>query len=94
MRCQFIAKVVSYDDDQGKYYVDNVMGFAENYSEAAESIENYYSSELISIKELKLLEPVTSEVLIVPEAVAEAYNQEDYLRYSQLCDEEGRPIDG
>ena len=32
MSCQFIAKVVSYDDDQRKYYVDNVMGFAENYS--------------------------------------------------------------
>ena len=94
MRSQFIAKVVSYDDNQGKYYLDNIMGFAEDYSEAAESIENYYRSELISIKELKLLEPVTSEILIVPEVVAEAYDQEDYLRYSQLCDEEGRPIDG
>ena len=94
MRYQFIAKVVSYDDDQGKYCIDNVIGFAENYSEAAEYIENYYRSELISIKELKLLEPTISEILIVPEIVTEAYNQEDYLRYSQLCDEEGRPIDG
>ena len=94
MRCQFIAKVVSYEDDQEKYYIDNIMGFAENYSEAAESIENYYRSDLISIKELKLLEPTNSEILIVPESVVEAYNQEDYLRYSQLCDEEGRPIDG
>ena len=94
MRHQFIAKVVSYDDEQENYYIDNVMGFAKDYSEAAESIENYYRSELISIKELKLLEPVTSEILIVPEAVAETYDQEDYLRYSQLCNEEGRPIDG
>ena len=94
MKCQFIAKVVSYDDDHGMYYIDNVMGFAEDYSEAAQYIENYYRSEILSIKELKLLEPVASEILIVPESVAEAYNQEDYLRYSQLCDEEGRPIDG
>ena len=94
MNHQFIAKVVSYDDDQEKYCVDNVMGFAADYSEAAQFIENYYYSELISIKELKLLEPTTSEILIVPESVVEAYNQEDYLRYSQFCDEEGRPIDG
>ena len=94
MRYQFIAKVVSYDEDQQKYYIDNIMGFAEDYSEAAETIESYYRSELRSIKELKLLDPSPSEVLIVPEAVVEAYNKEDYLRYSQICDEEGRPIDG
>lgn len=94
MKYYFFAKVVSYEYDQDFYYLDTVAGFASNYAEAAEKVENYFRDSLCEIKSLKLLDSCSSEIFLVPDEMRIQYEEEDKFTYSKQCDEEGELING
>ena len=94
MKHYFFAKVLSYEDDMDKYYIDTVCGFASDFAEAAGKVEDYFRSSLIKIESLELLEQCSSEIFLVPEEIKAQYEKEDWLAYSKECNEDGVIIDG
>ena len=87
MKHKFLFKVLIDDESSPTgYYLERGLGFAENYSEAAENIENYYRDTLVKIIELILLSS-SGEIAQVPEEVYKTYLSEDEFGYAEECDE-------
>lgn len=58
-------------------------GFCDSFTEAAKHIEDYYGEELITIKNLTLLEETS--VIILPEETVKLYEETDYADYRTPC---------
>ena len=72
------------------YILESGMGICNSYSQAAKYIEDYYTDDLIQIKELMLYE--ASELIILPPERIEDYAKSSHVSYIK-CDINGNPLD-
>ena len=80
MSYPFAFKVVVYagfnENTDHKYGLASGMGFAKSFADAAEQVERFYGSDLISIKNLELFEE--SSLLLMTEENINYYRRCDY----------------
>ena len=65
MKCSFSYEVILFDGD--KFYSESGMSFADNFSEAASILQDFYGSNLMAIQHLELFEE--TPVITLPRKV-------------------------
>ena len=84
----FSYEVILYIDTNS-YTLECGMGFAENFSDAAKQIEDYYGSDIVSIKDIYLFED--SSLMIMPRDFIKQYKNISYVPATP-CDADGYPL--
>ena len=84
------VRLVNSEDLNKPNIIQYGMGFASKYGEAAEQIEKYYRSELVSIEHICLLEPTESFVLPLPKDICDIYEKEmiPWEEWEDIVDED------
>ena len=70
-----------------EYRLESGMSFAASYTDAMEILENYYGTDLISVKHLELYEE--GNVIIVPHDFIKTYEESEWGDFSTPCDAHG-----
>lgn len=85
MKCSFSYEVILFDGD--KFYSESGMSFADNFSEAASILQDFYDSNLIAIQHLELFEE--TPVIILPRKVVKDLEISDESSFAIPCDDRG-----
>lgn len=83
----FSYEAVFYDEDDNEYRLEAGISLAENYTQAAQKIEDYYGDTLIIIKNLALYEE--SDIITLPKSVIAEYRNRRCENVSVKCNENG-----
>lgn len=89
MKSPFSYKVVYYDCLSNNYQLEGGMGIAESFSDAMETIERRYGTDLVLVKEIYLYEE--NEVILLPLDFIDKYKIEN-KDYNIPCDEWGNEV--
>ena len=75
--------------NENSYFRESGMGIAQSYADAMAIIEDFYNTDLISVRKLELYE--NSPLIILPERVTEDYAKasNDYDFPKVFCDVNG-----
>ena len=85
MKYSFSYEVIfSFDD---KFYLESGMSFADDFTEAAAILQEYYGSNLMAIKHLELFEETS--VIILPRDVVKKVELSDESSFALPCDDRG-----
>lgn len=85
MKCSFSYEVILFDGKN--YYSESGMSFANNFSEAASILQDYYDSELMAIQHLELFEETS--VIVLPRKVVKDLEISDGSSFAIPCDAHG-----
>lgn len=85
MKCSFSYEVILFDGKN--YYSESGMSFANNFSEAASILQDYYDSELMAIQHLELFEETS--VIVLPRKVVKDLEISDESSLAIPCDAHG-----
>lgn len=82
MKCSFSYEVILFDGK--KYYSESGMSFADNFSEAASILEDFYDSDLTAIQHLELFEE--TPVIVLPRKVVKDLETSNESSFAIPCD--------
>ena len=84
-----VVMFLEYDEDThtNEYRLESGMSFAASYTDAMEILENYYGTDLISVKHLELYEE--GNVIVVPHDFIKTYEESEWGDFSTHCDAHG-----
>lgn len=85
MKCSFSYEVILFDGKN--YYSESGMSFADNFSEAASILQDFYDSELMAIQHLELFEETS--VIVLPRKVVKNLEISDESSFAIPCDARG-----
>ena len=85
MKCLFSYEVILFDGD--KFYSESGMSFADNFSEAASILQDFYDSNLMAIQHLELFEE--TPVIVLPRKVIKDLEISDKSSFAIPCDARG-----
>lgn len=83
----FSYEAVFYDEDDNECRLEAGISLAENYTQAAQKIEDYYGNTLMIIKNLALYEE--SDIITLPKSVIAEYRNRRCEDVSVKCNENG-----
>lgn len=91
----FAFTVVFYDEYdseacENRYLRESGMGIAASYSDAMRIIENYYGTDLVTVKHLELFEE--NELILMHESCIKEYAKNADSSIAIPCDSGGKPI--
>ena len=89
MKWSFSYEVILFDGK--KYYSESGMSFADNFSEAASILQDFYDSELMAIQHLELLEE--TPVIVLPRKIVKDLEISDESSFAIPCDARGNLIE-
>lgn len=89
MKYPYSYTTVFYDGTgkEGTYRRESGMGLAESFKDAVGQLEDYYGTDLVSIKHLELYEDCS--LIILPEHIALGYGDAGYLKEAKECNAKG-----
>lgn len=79
--------LLSEEDEKNKYKKESGLGICSSFTHAMELIENYYSVDLIAVKDLELFEE--SPVMPMPHEFVQNYKNTVFADYAIPCDSNG-----
>lgn len=85
MKCSFSYEVILFDGKN--YYSESGMSFADNFSEAASILQDFYDSELMAIQHLELFEETS--VIVLPRKVVKNLEISNESSFAIPCDARG-----
>ena len=92
MKYPFTYTVHIYDYDTEEYFLENGVGFCDDFADAASILDKYYGANLIAIKHLKIYE--FGDVITLPKGtfdeVVDCLESEECFEIE--CDEKGVKI--
>ena len=83
----FSYEAVFYNEDDDEYRLETGMSLAENYTQAAQKVEDYYGDTLMIIKNLELYEE--NDIITLPKSVIVEYRNRRLDDVSVKCNENG-----
>ena len=89
MKCSFSYEVILFDGK--KYYSESGMSFADNFSEAASILQDFYDSDLMAIQHLELFEE--TPVIVLPRKVVKDLEISDESAFAIPCDSRGNLLE-
>lgn len=82
MKYSFSYEVILFDGK--KYYSESGMSFADNFSEAASILQDFYDSDLTAIQHLELFEE--TPVIVLPRKVVKDLEISNESSFAIPCD--------
>ena len=82
MKCSFSYEVILFDGK--KYYSESGMSLADNFSEAASILQDFYGSDLTAIQHLELFEK--TPVIVLPRKVVKDLETSNESSFAIPCD--------
>ena len=83
----FSYTVVIYLEGE-EYRLESGISFAASYTDAMEILDNYYGTDLVSVKHLELYEE--GNVIVVPHDFIKTYEESEWGDFSTPCDARGQ----
>ena len=82
----FSYTVVIYLEGE-EYRLESGISFAASFTDAMEILDNYYGTDLVSVKHLELYEE--GNVIVVPHDFIKTYEESEWGDFSTPCDAHG-----
>lgn len=84
------VKLANPNSQYEPHIIQYGITFASKYSDAADNIEKYFRSELMSIEHLSLVEATDASILPLPKEICDLYEKNNipWEEWEDRCEEE------